>query len=149
MRMATAFPHIDFRREVTIGHLLADFTTANPDIQGLWTPWDGPGLQALSALRSMGSNVPVTTQDLGTEFATNVARGTQLIGGGAQELDAQGRTHALALINAMLGKELPEYIAHPTLVVTKANLLDAWRQVWGSEPPADLVSACEQTEGCQ
>jgi allantoinase len=47
--MAKAFPHIDFRREVTIGHLLADYHTAsglggkvNPplrsraDVEGLW-----------------------------------------------------------------------------------------------------------------
>ncbi len=47
--MARAFPHIDFRREVTIGHLLADYTTAaniggkvNPplrsaqDVEALW-----------------------------------------------------------------------------------------------------------------
>jgi allantoinase len=47
--MARAFPHIDFRREVTIGHLLADFHTAsglggkvNPplrsrdDVEALW-----------------------------------------------------------------------------------------------------------------
>jgi allantoinase len=47
--MADAFPHIDFRREVTIGHLLADFHTArglggkvNPplrsadDVEALW-----------------------------------------------------------------------------------------------------------------
>ncbi len=49
MAMAKAFPHIDFRREVTIGHLLADFHTAsglggkvNPplrsreDVEALW-----------------------------------------------------------------------------------------------------------------
>ena len=48
MRMAAAFPHIDFRREVTIGHLLADFHTANlggkvnpplrspEDVEALW-----------------------------------------------------------------------------------------------------------------
>ncbi|HUZ23298.1 MAG TPA: dihydroorotase family protein [Streptosporangiaceae bacterium] len=47
--MARAFPHIDFRREVTVGHLLADFHTAsglggkvNPplrsrqDVEALW-----------------------------------------------------------------------------------------------------------------
>jgi allantoinase len=47
--MATTFPHVDFRREVTIGHLLADVTTAdgvggkvNPplrdraDVERLW-----------------------------------------------------------------------------------------------------------------
>lgn len=41
LRMSKAFPHIDFRREVTIGHLLADFTTAsgiggkvNPPLRG-------------------------------------------------------------------------------------------------------------------
>ncbi|AOW95220.1 hydantoinase [Rhodococcus sp. WMMA185] len=49
MRMAKAFPHVDFRREVTIGHLLADIDTAhglggkvNPplrprdDVEALW-----------------------------------------------------------------------------------------------------------------
>jgi allantoinase len=49
LRMAEAFPHIDFRREVTIGHLLATFRTAhglggkvNPplrdqdDVDALW-----------------------------------------------------------------------------------------------------------------
>lgn len=52
MRMAIAFPHINFRREVTIGHLLTDFTAAeeacgvggkvNPplrsrkDVEALW-----------------------------------------------------------------------------------------------------------------
>lgn len=49
MLMASTFPHIDFRREVTVGHLLADITTAhglggkvNPplrpreDVEALW-----------------------------------------------------------------------------------------------------------------
>jgi allantoinase len=49
MLMARTFPHVDFRREVTIGHLLADITTAdgiggkvNPplrprvDVEALW-----------------------------------------------------------------------------------------------------------------
>jgi len=49
MLMAKTFPHVNFRREVTIGHLLADFTTAdgvggkvNPplrgrdDVEALW-----------------------------------------------------------------------------------------------------------------
>lgn len=48
MLMQQTFPHIDFRREVTVGHLLADFHTANPggkvnpplrspeDVEALW-----------------------------------------------------------------------------------------------------------------
>ncbi len=49
LRMAGAFPHVDFRREVTIGHLLADVDTANgvygkvnpplrprEDVEALW-----------------------------------------------------------------------------------------------------------------
>ncbi|NUT29087.1 MAG: dihydroorotase family protein, partial [Streptomyces sp.] len=49
VRMSRAFPHIDFRREVTIGHLLADIATANglggkvnpplrprDDVEALW-----------------------------------------------------------------------------------------------------------------
>ena len=48
MMMQAIFPHINFRREVTVGHLLADFTTANlggkvnpplrspEDVEALW-----------------------------------------------------------------------------------------------------------------
>lgn len=49
MLMASAFPHVDFRREVTVGHLLADIDTANgigskvnppirprEDVEALW-----------------------------------------------------------------------------------------------------------------
>jgi allantoinase len=48
MMMQSTFPHIDFRREVTVGHLLADFNTANlggkvnpplrspDDVEALW-----------------------------------------------------------------------------------------------------------------
>lgn len=48
MMMQATFPHIDFRREVTVGHLLADFHTANlggkvnpplrsrEDVESLW-----------------------------------------------------------------------------------------------------------------
>lgn len=48
MLMQATFPHIDFRREVTVGHLLADFHTASPggkvnpplrsreDVEALW-----------------------------------------------------------------------------------------------------------------
>lgn len=49
LRMSEAFPHIDFRREVTVGHLLADIHTANgngakvnppirprEDVEALW-----------------------------------------------------------------------------------------------------------------
>jgi allantoinase len=48
MMMQDTFPHIDFRREVTVGHLLADFNTANlggkvnpplrspEDVEALW-----------------------------------------------------------------------------------------------------------------
>jgi len=131
-----------------VGQKASDFVTANPDLQGLWTPWDGPGLQALAGMRAIGADIPVTTQDLGTEFAMNIAQGSQLIGGGAQELDAQGRTHALAMIKVLLGDDMPEYIAHPAIAVTKENLSSSWTQVWGEAPPADLAEACGATEGC-
>jgi len=49
MRMAATYPHVDFRREVTVGHLLADIDTANgaygkvnppirprEDVEALW-----------------------------------------------------------------------------------------------------------------
>jgi allantoinase len=38
MMMATTFPHINFRREVTIGHLLADIETAQAGVGGKVNP---------------------------------------------------------------------------------------------------------------
>lgn len=139
---------VGFTNPNDVGQRAGDFITANPDVQGLWTPWDGPGLQALAALRGQGSTIPVTTQDLGTQFALNIANGSQLIGGGAQVLDAQGAMHAQTLIKAMLGEQLPQYVAEPTIAVTKSNLSQAWVQVWGSPPPADIADTCKNTAGC-
>ena len=90
----------------------------------------------------------MTSQDLGTQFALNIANGSQLIGGGAQVLDAQGAMHAQTLIKAMLGSELPQYVAEPTIAVTKSNLNEAWVQVWGSPAPADISDTCKKTAGC-
>jgi len=73
---------------------------------------------------------------------------SQLIGGGAQVLNAQGAMHAQALILAMLGEELPQYVAEPTIAVTKSNLSDAWVKVWGLPPPADIADTCKNTAGC-
>ena len=139
---------VGFTNPNDVAQKAGDFITANPDVQGLWTPWDGPGLQALTALRGQGSTIPVTTQDLGTQFALNIANGSQLIGGGAQVLNAQGAMHAQALILAMLGEELPQYVAEPTIAVTKSNLSDAWVKVWGLPPPADIADTCKNTAGC-
>ena len=129
---------VGFTNPNDVAQKAGDFITANPDVQGLWTPWDGPGLQALTSLRGQGSTIPVTSQDLGTQFALNIANGSQLIGGGAQVLDAQGAMHAQTLIKAMLGSQLPQYVAEPTIAVTKTNLSDAWVKVWGS--PRRLTS---------
>jgi allantoinase len=79
MRMQATFPHVDFRREVTIGHLLADITTAhglggkvNPplrprdDVEALWEHMlagnlDWVVMTTRAARTSRSSATPVTT----------------------------------------------------------------------------------------
>jgi len=42
---------------------------------------------------------------------------------------------------AFIGKQAPPYVALPALAVTHENVLDAWKQVYHEDPPADLQSS--------
>ncbi|WP_223256886.1 substrate-binding domain-containing protein [Arthrobacter globiformis] len=127
-----------------VSQTAGDFLTANPDVRGLFVVWDAPAMDTLSAMRAQGINIPVTTIDLGLESALELASGGPLKGLGAQRPYDQGVAEAMAMVNALIGKKPPAWVGVKSLAVMQSNLLEAYGEVWKTDPPQEVSDACEQ-----
>lgn len=119
--------------------------TANADLDGIWAAWDVLAEGALAAARTSGRNdLAVTTIDLGTPMAIELASGGMIKGLGSQRPYDQGVAEAKLAGYALLDKEAPPYVALPALPVTGENVLDAWETVYNQEPPEQVREAASQ-----
>ncbi len=114
----------------------------NPRMAGVWAVWDVPAEGVMAAARSAGrTDLKIATEDLGTNAAIALAQNQLIVGLGAQQPYQQGVTEANIAAGALLGKKAPAYVALNALPVEHSNVLDAWKQVYNTEPPADLQKA--------
>ncbi|GAA3315056.1 hypothetical protein GCM10020331_009120 [Ectobacillus funiculus] len=72
-----------------------------------------------------------------------IASGGIVKGVGAQLPYDQGVTEAMAAGYALLGKPVPTYIASPAVEVTKENVLDSWKLVYGQNAPDVIKKAAK------
>src|SRR6478735_5341612 len=120
----------------------AAMLSKHSELDGIWAVWDVPAEGVLAAARAAGRlNLMIATEDLGKIVAINMARNTMVVGLGAQVPFDQGVTEARLGAGAFIGKQAPPYVALPALAVTHENVLDAWKQVYHEDPPADLQSS--------
>jgi ribose transport system substrate-binding protein len=116
--------------------------TRHPDIDGIFAPWDVPAEGVMSAARTAGrEDLVVTTVDLGTNVAISIASDGIVKGLGAQLPYDQGVAQAILAGYAVLGKEAPAYVVSPAIKVTKDNVLDAWKLIYGVEAPSSVQDA--------
>ncbi|WP_307794872.1 substrate-binding domain-containing protein [Alkalihalobacillus sp. BA299] len=116
--------------------------TTNPDLDGIFGVWDVPSEGILAAARTAGrEDLVITTIDLGTNVALNIAKGGSIKGLGAQLPYDQGVAEAILAGYALLGKETPSYVAVPALTVTQENILKAWEMVYQTEAPQEVQNA--------
>ncbi len=116
--------------------------TEHPDLDGIWAVWDVPAEGVLAAARASGrADLKVATEDLGTNVAIALAKNQLVVGLGAQRPFDQGVTEARLAAASLLGKETPAYVALSALPVEHDNVLEAWKQVYHSDPPADLTQS--------
>lgn len=114
----------------------------NPDLSGLWAVWDVPAEGVLAAARAAGrTDLAVATEDLGLNVGIALARDELVVGLGAQRPYDQGVTEARLAALSLLGEPTPPYVALPALPVDHDNVLEAWEQVYRTEPPADLTDS--------
>lgn len=120
----------------------AAMLTRHPDLDGIFAPWDVPAEGVMSAARVAGRNdLIVTTVDLGTNVAISIASDGIVQGVGAQLPYDQGVAQSILAGYAILGKEAPAYVASPAVKVTKENVLDAWKLIYGVDAPATVQDA--------
>jgi ribose transport system substrate-binding protein len=149
--IAKEFPDIKIVQETGIAgpdfagqaQLAASATlTKHPDLAGIWGVWDVPAEGIMAAARAAGNtDLKIATEDLGTNVAIALAKNQLVVGLGAQRPFDQGITEARLGALALLGKTVPAYVAVPALPVDHSNVLDAWKQVYHADPPADVASS--------
>ncbi len=115
--------------------------TRNPTLDGIWAVWDQPAEGVIAAARSAGRNdLIITTQDLSLASALSIKNGEFIYGLGAQRPYEQGVAEAMLAAYGLLGKKAPPYVALNALAVTKDNVLQAWTDVYHTDPPAELTA---------
>lgn len=118
--------------------------TKNNDLDGIFAVWDVPAEGVLSAARTAGKDdLVITTIDLGTNVALDIAQGGTVKGLGAQLPYDQGIAEAILSGYSLLGKEAPPYVAVPSLNVTKENILESWKMVYHTDAP-DVIQQAAQ-----
>ena len=117
---------------------------AHPSIKGIWAVWDVPAEGVISAALTNGrDDLVIVNCDLGENVAINMASDGPVKGLSAQRPYDQGVTEAMLAGYGLLGKQAPAYVALPALPVTKANLADAWQQVY-HKPVTDKIKQSMQ-----
>jgi ribose transport system substrate-binding protein len=118
--------------------------TEYPDLNGVWAVWDVPADGVIAAARAAGrDDLVVTTIDLGTPVAIELASGGIVQGLGAQRPYDQGVTEAKLAGYGLLDKEAPPYVALAALPVTQDNVLEAWETVYHQPPPDEVKEAAQ------
>jgi ribose transport system substrate-binding protein len=116
--------------------------TKHPGLKGVWCWFDAPCEGAIDAARASGrDDLAVTTVDLGSNVAIDMAQQAFVQGIAAAQPYEQGIVEARLAAYALLGKEAPAFVALPSLPVTRDTLLDSWRTVYRTDAPTDLVKA--------
>lgn len=138
----------DFIDPAESGDVASNFLTANPDVAGMFTVWEVPAMGIVSAQREQGKDIPVVSINIASDVALDLASGGLVKGFGAQVPYDQGLAEADAAVGALLGKELPTWVAFPAVPVVQSNVLEAWEDVYHGSPPAELVAACETSGAC-
>lgn len=118
--------------------------TRNPDIDGIFVVWDVPAEGVVAAARTAGkTDLVVTTTDLGTNVGLEIASDGVVKGLGGQLPFDQGVAESILAGYALLGKEAPAYVATPALTVTKENVLENWKLIYGVDAPEIIQSAAK------
>lgn len=120
--------------------------TANPDLDGFFAVWNAPASGISDACRALGmdpASFVITTSDLSEAAALEIASDGFLKGLGSQDPFAQGVAEAISGIKALIGEEVPPFIAVPGYAVNKGNVLEAFEFILQREAPADLKAYYE------
>jgi ribose transport system substrate-binding protein len=118
--------------------------TQHPDMTGIYVPWTPPAEDVLAAIRAAGrDDINVTTLDLSVPQALDMLQDGPTVAMVADASYEIGRGLASSVALDLAGEEVPPFIVAPAVTVTKDNLVEAWQDALGVEPPEQLLEAIE------
>lgn len=116
--------------------------TAHPETKAIWAVWDVPAEGVMAAARAAGrTDLAIVTMDLGENVAIEMAKGGMVKGIASQRPREAGIIEARLAAYALLGKAAPAYVALPAAPVTKDNLMDMWKDIYGVEATDKIKSS--------
>ena len=128
-----------FKKESEVFDKTLNLLAEYPEIEGIYTSWDGPAQQVIRALNTIDRlDIIVGTVDLDFSSALVIAEDGPIKCVSAQQPFEQGRAIGLAAAQSILYKDVPSFIAIEPIMVNKENLLHSWRTVFKEEPPIEL-----------
>lgn len=115
----------------------------HPDLDAVYVTFSQPiGDGVLAALRAAhNTRTKIVSLDLDEPLALDMAKGGQtsaLIADRAYDL---GRAMAMSAAYGLLGKPAPPFVIVPALTVTRANLVEGYREALHRAPPASVLEA--------
>lgn len=117
----------------------ASMLAKNPELNGIFAVWDRPAEGVLRAAHRAGKNdLVITTVDLGTSVAIQIASGGNVKGLGAQLPYENGVAQAIIAGYALLGKEVAPFYVVPAMSVTRENILKVWKMAYRQEAPEEI-----------
>lgn len=138
-RSELSIVHEKFAALSEVGAVIEGMLGRCPNLSGLFVVWDEPAMIAVDVLKSAGVGIAVTTVDLGNAAAINLATGSHIKGIAAQKPYDQGMTAATVALLALLGREIPSWVALPGIAVTTKNVIQAYQSVWHAPAPSVLL----------
>ncbi len=116
--------------------------TQHPDLKAIYVAWDTAAEGVVAAIRAAGrTDVKVVTIDLGANNDLDMAQGGIVYGKVADRPYEEGQKMVDLAAYKILGKTAPPFVTVPTVVAKKDSLVDAYRQSFNAQPPADVLKA--------
>ncbi|MDB5539984.1 MAG: sugar transporter substrate-binding protein [Devosia sp.] len=116
-----------------------------PGLSGIFAVWDVPAMKAVRALAERGREVPITTVDLGNDVALEMARHGMIKGVGAQLPYDQGSAAARVTLAALLGLQVPPWVALAGREVRPFDVIEAYQVIWHMPAPKVIIDSVRAT----
>ena len=114
----------------------------SPDLDGIYVTWAQPAEGVLGALRAArNKHTKIVTLDLSEPVGLDMVKGGNLAAIVADKAYELGRAMATAAGYGLLNKPAPAFVVAPVLTVTKANVVEGWKESLHRDPPQSILDA--------
>jgi ribose transport system substrate-binding protein len=116
----------------------------NPDLDGIYVTWAEPAESVLSALRTAGNKkTNIVTLDLSEPVALDMVKGGNVAAIVADKAYDLGKAMAEAAGYGLLNKPAPAFVVAPALTVTKADVVEGWKESLHRDAPDSILDAAK------